>query len=484
VSYASVNDDDGFRQRPRAIGYPLLAWLAILAMVSLIVLLPRLRHKQQHDPEAGKGAQYMLEMQCKYFVGAAGLPGVNGSQLYQEAGAFNAGPPELRARFVVLAGELKDAKEASKLLHELTEKLNSHKVELSAEQLHVWTALRQLYKDYEQQLWDAPSLAEADRTVLRNELGWFGRLALAPAQGSDVDARKAVLAPTQRTVIAFVTAGLVALAMGVAGLVGLVMLIVLMVSGVIGSRLNAGSPLGGVYAETFAVWMLLFLVLGLAAALIPWDEGMLLLNTASFFLSLTALAWPVLRGAPWRQVRHEIGWTGGRTPWLEPLWGLVCYASTLPLLLIGFLLTLALMAISGLLPGSGTANEFGPLQTPSHPIIQWISESGWPGRLQVLFVACVGAPVIEETMFRGVLYRHLRDTTAAWRIGTSVVFSATINSFVFAVIHPQGFVAVPALMALALGFSLAREWRGSLLAPMTAHATNNFLLTMLMLAIL
>ena len=46
-------------------------------------------------------------------------------------------------------------------------------------------------------------------------------------------------------------------------------------------------------------------------------------------------------------------------------------------------------------------------------------------------------------------------------------------AFVFAVVHPQGLVAVPVLGALAVGFALTREWRDSLIPSMVAHALNN-----------
>ena len=55
-------------------------------------------------------------------------------------------------------------------------------------------------------------------------------------------------------------------------------------------------------------------------------------------------------------------------------------------------------------------------------------------------------------MFRGVLYRHLREASASWRWLPSVIFSGTVSSFIFAIVHPQGIVAVPVLMALAYGF--------------------------------
>jgi membrane protease YdiL (CAAX protease family) len=55
----------------------------------------------------------------------------------------------------------------------------------------------------------------------------------------------------------------------------------------------------------------------------------------------------------------------------------------------------------------------------------------------------------------------------------SVLLSAVVLSFIFAVIHPQGLIAVPVLMALAFAFALAREWRVSLIPAMVAHGVSN-----------
>jgi membrane protease YdiL (CAAX protease family) len=86
-------------------------------------------------------------------------------------------------------------------------------------------------------------------------------------------------------------------------------------------------------------------------------------------------------------------------------------------------------------------------------------------------------------MFRGVLYRHLRDATSSVGYVGSVLASALATSFVFAAIHPQGWIAVPALMSLAMAFTLAREWRGTLLPSMIAHGINNGLLTWILISL-
>ena len=83
-------------------------------------------------------------------------------------------------------------------------------------------------------------------------------------------------------------------------------------------------------------------------------------------------------------------------------------------------------------------------------------------------------------MFRGVLYRHLREMSDRLGFTLSVILSALIVSFVFAVIHPQGLLGVPVLMGLALAFNLAREWRGTLIPAMIAHGINNGAVTLLL----
>ena len=57
-----------------------------------------------------------------------------------------------------------------------------------------------------------------------------------------------------------------------------------------------------------------------------------------------------------------------------------------------------------------------------------------------------------------------------------MVGSAVVSSFIFAVIHPQGLLAVPLLMTLAFGFAMIREWRGTLLPCVVVHGVHNGLL--------
>jgi membrane protease YdiL (CAAX protease family) len=103
--------------------------------------------------------------------------------------------------------------------------------------------------------------------------------------------------------------------------------------------------------------------------------------------------------------------------------------------------------------------------------------AGWADIVLLYILACVWAPLVEESLFRGAFYHHLRRPIGA-------VLAAAVTGFLFAVIHPQGVVAVPVLMSLGFTFAMIREWRGSLIGPMAAHAFNNLVAVTLMLLLL
>jgi membrane protease YdiL (CAAX protease family) len=464
-------------------GHPILAWIIILAVVTFIVFIGLFVRPSQSDDDDSTGTVLML-VQSRYFVGAASLLG-NNQDLKRHVQALNTGPVDRRFLHVVLVGELDGADQALKELDELENRLAANRIDLTREQQRTKTILEHLYGDIDRGRKDLRSVKEPDREFLRERLGWFGELALAPAGGKNPAEREAVLAGARQTTIAVLAAFIIAGLAGLAGLIGLGILVVLAATGSLQSGFGPRSPHGGIYAETFALWMVLFLILSLGAALLPIREGRLLLEGIAIIFSLSALAWPVLRGIPWRQVRQDIGLTGGRVPILEPFIGLISYPMAIPPLAIGLLITLVLILVATWgQPAVDLQDRFTTEGMPAHPIVGLAKDAGAWGYLQILFLASVVAPIVEETMFRGVLYRHLRDATfAAGTLGSSIA-SATIVSFIFAVVHPQGLLAVPALMALACAFTLIREWRGTLIPCMIAHALNNgIIFSLLILAI-
>jgi membrane protease YdiL (CAAX protease family) len=467
-------------------GRPLLAWLIILAVVAFI-----LGRYQNADPlEQQRYDLVTMRLQSRYLVGLAELEerflgGKNNEreQLYKQAqSSLDRGAYPQRLRFVVLAGDLKGPEEAREQLHNIDRKYREHRGEPPTEDAETAHMLDRFYAERAENPNAAAFWPEGEKQKLRQRLDWFGELALAPPGADDEAARQAVLAPAVRTVWVFLAAAFFLFGMGLVGLVLLVTLLVLYFLKRLRGGLESGSLHQGIYAETFAVYMLLFLGLSVGARYaINWlslEQGTLAFSGLAALGSLAALAWPVWRGIPWRQVRQDIGWHMGRRPLLELLLGPGCYVMALPMLVLGLVLFLILTKLKELI--GGAPDEFDPSNAAGHPIVFWVSHAGWRVWLEVLFVASVVAPIVEETMFRGVLYRHLRSASSGWRPALSVLFSAVVVSFLFAVIHPQGILAVPVLMSLAVAFTLMREWRGTLGPSMIAHGINNAVAVLLL----
>jgi membrane protease YdiL (CAAX protease family) len=441
-----------------------LAWLVIAGVVAFVLL----RHAAEEMEARERFSRVIFELQARYLVGATELLGQNKKLFYDQAQTLNRGGHEQRLCFVALAGELAGPAEARKLLEDLPGEPGADKE--TAE------ALDAIYRSLERDP-SAPLPADAVARV-KERLGWFGVLAAAPPGTPDAAARAAAIRPALRTaavLLAAVTLGLLTAALG---LVALGLAVALSVTGGLRLRLQPGSPYGGVYAETFAAWLVLFLALSYGASAVDAGRSRLLLAGLAMLASLAALVWPVARGVPWRAVRYDVGLGAGRRPLVELAAGIGTYVAAVPMLLGGLVLALVLAALARRL---GVSDSLLPEESPGHPLVAYVIHSGWWGRAQALLVAGVVAPLVEETMFRGVLYRHLRESTAGLGRAAGVVASALAVSFVFAVIHPQGWLGVPPLMGLAFAFCLAREWRGTLLPAMVAHAIQNVAVTSILI---
>jgi membrane protease YdiL (CAAX protease family) len=77
------------------------------------------------------------------------------------------------------------------------------------------------------------------------------------------------------------------------------------------------------------------------------------------------------------------------------------------------------------------------------------------------------APIVEELLFRGLLYRYLRG-----RVG--VVAAVVISALVFAVLH----VVIPPLFVMGIVLAVLAERTGSLWPGIVLHATNNGLVVL------
>ncbi len=467
----SMPEENPRTERGQAVGGTLGAWAVILLLTVLAISAqmtqPRL------EVEGGKLQRAALRVQSRYLVGAASLFEDQTAQPVQQQ--LDAWQPETagqQVRVAVVAGELIGPEAALERLRTVPGEAES--AESSAGIARMREMLLRLYDDYAEDRMDGPSVDDAERRQLRERLGWFGELALAPPD-SNTPLRRQVVADARRTFYA-VLAAVVALA--AIGLLGTVLLIVY-ASFLFAGKLPGLSPVGwrgGVYAETFACWLVLFLGLSVAGGVLFSSEAVTAAGFLSMVGSLAALGWPLMRGIRWQQLRRDLGWTLGRRPGVEVIAGLGGYAMVLPLVVLALTLTAVAVGFTDQGMPSGGA--------PAHPAAQWLAEGGWWQRTQLFLLACVVAPVVEETAFRGLLYRHLRETTGRMRHGAGVLLSALASGLLFALLHPQGILAVPALTGIALALAFLREWRDTLVPSMVAHGVNNAVVMAVLLALL
>ena len=318
-------------------------------------------------------------------------------------------------------------------------------------------ALARLYHD------DRPP-TPAEQADLNHDLGYFGRLAGTQATGADPAARRAVLAAADRTAVAFFAAAALAAAGFFVGFVGLVIVGALFGVGTLRpAYLPLPPPVARpVWLETFTVWLVAFVTLGSVVARLPVQLPTVAAELAAAALTaVVAFGWPAWRGGlSLGDVAWALGWHRGRGVAVEVLWGAAGYVLGLPVVAAGFALTGVLVKLSR--------------GHPSHPLQREMVEGLTAAHVAgLLLAASVLAPLLEETVFRGALYAHLRRRHAAWVAAPAV-------AVLFAAVHPQGWTFIPVLAAIALVLAGLREWRGSLIAPVTAHAINNGVLVVFM----
>ena len=107
------------------------------------------------------------------------------------------------------------------------------------------------------------------------------------------------------------------------------------------------------------------------------------------------------------------------------------------------------------------------------PVEQQLLQDALAGGVTLLlagFIAVVVAPIVEEVVFRGILFRALGDRIGIWP-------GAIISSAIFALIHIEVVVSQPValggLFAVGMVLALAYHWTGNLLVPVLGHAVFN-----------
>ncbi len=471
-----------------------LSWSGKIAWVLIVVATCFMFFRIAYDqvttaPQVGGDATSKdlmpVQLNAKGLVGQRNFLESQGQPIPEPAQTvpdeLDSGSYEQRLCYAIMVNEVEGSDKAAEYLDKLEKKVESNNLELTESQEKMRDALSSMIQEYDDGNFE-PEVDPTDRKLIEDRLEWVGELAFVPPGSPDEAARQKVVSQTNSVLMASIGGLAIGGFFGLLGIGLVIMFFALLMSRKLKSRFSNRSYDHNIYIETFAIWMFLFFGSGFVFSFIEIKSATtgMLIQPFVFFGSLIVLAWPVFRGISFADVRADIGWTSGNSI-KEMASAFPTYFATLPFLLPGVILLTVLMS---LITGFHDSNEFARPVMPGHPVQDYISAGGVPLILLVFITACVAAPIVEETMFRGVLYRHLRDATAGWKRFVSVVFSALINGLIFASIHPQGIYGIPVLATLAIGFSLTREWRGSLIAPMMMHFIHNFAITCVSLLIL
>ena len=418
-------------------------WLLIITIVAMSqVAINRNNNDIQHDDAA---LDLQIQISAKYFVGIKQLAGQN---------------PLLQKRVSELAKEIQDyqiyKKQLSTIpvfaeffgrgaaLQEIKRMMNDPDGAPDPRDLQIF------YRLYH----DGSGSLDSEQIITLKGYGWAGRLALSQDKPDSDPERAKALKSATRTVLLSGLGTIVLIAALVTGLILLIIALTRMIKKDIHSQLVIQDASGILLLETFTIYLILTMAMPLLITLIAPDlqDGTILMTILA---GLISILWPSLRGTGWEDYRTAFGWNRGKGLFREIGAGVVGFIAGLPLLGAAFIIVMILVKYAG--------------NTPSHPAVTDLIHSPF----FLFFLACIYAPLVEETLFRGALYYYLRRHLP-WAA------SGILCGLIFGALHPQGWVALPAITAIGFNLSVIREWRGSVIASITAHALNNGVVTLML----
>lgn len=166
------------------------------------------------------------------------------------------------------------------------------------------------------------------------------------------------------------------------------------------------------------------------------------------------------RAVTMRDVLHGIGFRFDK-PLTDLFTGVAGYVIILPIFLALSILSVKL---------------FDKFPSPVNPVeIDTIVSKGLIERILLLIEAAVAAPLIEEMMFRGLLFQAIK-------MRRGVLGGALVSAAVFALSHntlPNGFLPIG---FLGIAFAYAQQQRGSILPNIVMHSIHNGLILLMTFA--
>lgn len=124
----------------------------------------------------------------------------------------------------------------------------------------------------------------------------------------------------------------------------------------------------------------------------------------------------------------------------------------------------------------GLDQLIGPLPPPQQSILELIQDGGVITAVVAITVAVALAPVVEEVVFRGVLFRAFERR---WRLWPALTASAVVFALAHVELYLPPFASQPspaalgALVLLAAWLAGVFVWSRSLVVPTVAHGVFN-----------
>jgi len=295
--------------------------------------------------------------------------------------------------------------------------------------------------------------------------GWFAKLALSRGLDDAAAERAPLVEGGLRvgTIVALLV--LILLTVVLAGVGSLATLVILLATGRITRRFVPPLPGGSAFLEVLPVFAGGFLIIKLVMPLLivapdgTVPEWGLKAQLVVQWLLVPACLWPLVRGSTWGDFRHRIGWHRGEG-WLKEIaLGLFGYFAMLPALGVVFLVTVRLV---NAVKGPGTDGE-PPVE---NPIIEIMAHAGTLEMVMFFLLATCWAPFVEETVFRGGFFGHLRARL-------SLLGAAGVSAVAFGVMHGYEYLMLGPVILLGFTFAMIREWRGTIVGCMAAHFGHN-----------
>jgi membrane protease YdiL (CAAX protease family) len=455
-----------------------MARLALFVTI-VLVLITFVLQQAGTSQQAGKAApvsdtapEVMVDpfsMISKMVVKFRPMVGPEAERFLEQVDAAAREPVE-RVRAAIVAAEIKGPEEAIERMTQLESQLGAPVapgwvVELDAPVRDALASdvrtIREIYKGNK----DAIDNARRDELIRRH--GWFARVALSHGLADTDEPRAGLVGGGAPLLLLLAGFGLLVVGVVLGGLASFVIALVMLFNGKLRATFDRPAPGGSVYLETAAAFFAAFLGVKIVVSFAAQqggfsdDQAIKLAMGAQWGVALMAF-WALFRGVEFSRAARDLGWHRGQGVVVEVLCGVFGYLAGVPVFIAAVLLSLVVMMIRGAIQQAAGGPPPAP---PENPIIELVGKGGWLP-IMLFLLATVWAPLVEETVFRGALYRHARSRLP-------VVVAAVLTAVVFGVAHGYEVLMLGPVIALGFNFALMREWRGSLIAPVTAHFLHN-----------